>query len=49
MHRAEHKSHVAAARYQHATVERERVLADALAELASNGSVVKPRADISRT
>lgn len=34
MHRAGHKSHVAAIRYQHATAERDRVLADALGQLA---------------
>ena len=34
MRRAGHKSPAAATRYQHATEDRDRVLADALAELA---------------
>lgn len=34
MHRAGHKSSVAAQRYQHATEDRDRALAHALAELA---------------
>ena len=42
MHRAGHRSHVAAVRYQHMTADRDRVLADALADLA-NGRVVDLR------
>jgi integrase len=34
MHRAGHSSSVAAMRYQHATKDRDRVIADALGELA---------------
>jgi len=41
MHRAGHKSHVAALHYQHATAERDRVLADAPGKLASKATVTK--------
>jgi hypothetical protein len=41
MHRAGHASPIAALRYQHATVERDRILADALAELAPRADVVQ--------
>jgi integrase len=40
MHRAGHASPAAALRYQHATAERDKVLADALAELAARADVV---------
>ena len=40
MHRAGHASPQAALRYQHATKDRDRVLADALAELATPAKVV---------
>jgi len=40
MHRAGHASPIAALRYQHATEDRDRVLADALAELAPQAEVV---------
>ncbi|MGH9047936.1 MAG: tyrosine-type recombinase/integrase [Acidimicrobiales bacterium] len=43
MHRAGHASPVAALRYQHATEDRDRVLADALAALASVADVVPLR------
>ena len=40
MHRAGHASPVAALRYQHATADRDRVLADALADLAADAKVI---------
>jgi integrase len=40
MHRAGHASAAAALRYQHATRDRDRVLADALAELAKPAQIV---------
>jgi integrase len=43
MHRAGHATAQAALRYQHATAERDRVLADALAELAPKAKVVPIR------
>lgn len=43
MHRAGHASAQAAMRYQHATEDRDRVLADALAELAPKAKVVPIR------
>jgi integrase len=45
MRRAGHRSHVAAVRYQHATTDRDRVLAEALADLADTATVTA----ISRT
>lgn len=48
MHRAGHASAAAALRYQHATEDRDRVLADALAGLAASAAVV-PLADKART
>jgi integrase len=48
MRRAGHASPAAALRYQHATADRDRALADALAGLAASADVV-PLADISRT
>jgi hypothetical protein len=42
MRRAGHKSPAAAMRYQHATENRDRVLADALAELATV-TPIRPR------
>ena len=44
MHRAGHASPNAALRYQHATKDRDRVLADALAELATPAKVVPIKA-----
>jgi hypothetical protein len=44
MHRAGHASPNAALRYQHATKDRDRVLAEALAELATPAKVVPIRA-----
>jgi integrase len=41
MHRAGHASASAALRYQHATVDRDRVLADALANLVSSATVTR--------
>ncbi len=45
MHRAGHASPAAALRYQHATEDRDRALADALADLVPKGDVlsIKPR------
>lgn len=43
MHRAGHKSPAAALRYQHATADRDRALADALAELAPVAEVTPIR------
>lgn len=40
MHRAGHASANAALRYQHATQDRDRVLAEALAELSARADVV---------
>lgn len=40
MHRAGHKSHVAAIRYQHATEDRDKALAAALADMAPKAKVV---------
>jgi len=48
MRRAGHSSAAAALRYQHATDDRDKVLADALADLAASADIV-PLADISRT
>jgi integrase len=48
MHRAGHKSAGAAVHYQHATDDRDKVIADALAELATRAEVI-PIADIPRT
>jgi integrase len=48
MRRAGHSSAAAALRYQHASDDRDQVLADALAGLAASADVV-PLADISRT
>ncbi|MHB8247263.1 MAG: tyrosine-type recombinase/integrase [Acidimicrobiales bacterium] len=45
MHRAGHASPAAALRYQHATADRDRVLADALAKLAEPGPVRPIRKD----
>ncbi len=44
MHRAGHASPNAALRYQHATKDRDRVLAEALAELAKPAKVVSIKA-----
>ena len=41
MHRAGHASPAAALRYQHATEDRDRALADALAALAPQAPLVK--------
>ena len=51
MKRAGHASPAAAMRYQHATEDRDRVLADALAALANSAEIVdlKPLADTTRT
>ena len=51
MRRAGHASPAAAMRYQHATEDRDRVLADALAGLAKGAEIVdlKPLADTTRT
>jgi integrase len=48
MRRAGHASPTAALRYQHATEDRDRVLADALSELVPLAKVLRP-ADFSRT
>jgi integrase len=45
MHRAGHSSAAAALRYQHATQDRDRVLADALEALASSAKVAKLKSD----
>lgn len=42
MHRAGHASPAAALRYQHATVDRDRAIADALAELAGKVTLDRP-------
>ena len=50
MHRAGHASATAALRYQHATRDRDRVLAEALAHLAAPAEVVPlARANANRT
>ena len=56
MHRAGHASPTAALRYQHATQDRDRVLAEALATLASvtaigprDGSAMEPGRDSPET
>lgn len=48
MHRAGHASASASLRYQHATQDRDHVLADALADLAQRGQVSKLRRQISK-
>jgi integrase len=48
MHRAGHKSPVAALRYQHATSDRDRALADALSELGRKATVVPLRPEVGR-
>ena len=51
MRRAGHASPAAAMRYQHATEDRDRVLADALATLSKGAEIIdlKPFADTTRT
>lgn len=46
MHRAGHASPSAALRYQHATTDRDRILADALAELSKPAKVMKMKGSI---